>query len=109
MFCAQRSCTFCFEWWKGSENVKKIKRLNEGEVKQLLIESLVNNDKIETEELNERAENVDKLEDADNINKEYEKILRTKRKGIITVAYHQGKVCSRFLKKGKVYEVSCKF
>ena len=28
------------------------------------IDSLVNNDKIETEELNERAENVDKPEDA---------------------------------------------
>ena len=60
-------------------------RLNEDEVKQMLIDLLVNNDKIETEELNERAENVDKPEDTANIIEEYGEILHTKSKGIITV------------------------
>ena len=49
------------------ENVKKMKWLNEEKVKQLLIDSLVSNDTIKTEELNERAEKVDKPEDAANI------------------------------------------
>ena len=45
-----------------------MKRLNEEKVKQQLIDSLVNNDTIETEELNKEAEKVQKPEDpADNI------------------------------------------
>ena len=74
--------------WKDSENVKKTKRLNEEEVKQQLIDSLVNNDTTETEELNERADRVKKPEDAAYIIKQYEKVLRTKRKGIMSVTYH---------------------
>ena len=71
------------------------------EVTQLFINSLVNNDKIEAEELNQRAENVDKPEDVASIIKEHEEIFRTKRKGIITVAYHQRKIFGRFLEKEK--------
>ena len=67
----------------------------------MFINSLVNNDKIEAEELNQRAENVDKPEDAASIVKEHEENFRTKRKGIITVAYHQGKIFGRFLEKEK--------
>ena len=50
----------------------------------------------QTEELNEKAGIVDKSEDAANLIKKYEEILKTKRKGIISVAYHQGKAFSRF-------------
>ena len=78
-------------------------------MKQQLIDSLVNNDTIETEELNERAEKVDKPEDAANISKEYEEILRMKRKGIITVAYHQGKVFSQFSEKEKFMTLVSRF
>ena len=68
-------------------------------MKKHLIDSLVNNDTIETEELNEKADKVEKPEDAANIIKEYEEILRTKRKGIISVAFHQGKIFKRFREK----------
>ena len=95
--------------WKGSENVKKTKWLNEEEIKQQLIDSLLNNDTIKTEELNGRAEKVKKPEDAADIIKEYEEILRTKRKGIISVAYHQGKVFSRFREKGKFARLVANF
>ena len=44
---------------------------------------------------------MDKPEDAANIFEEYEEILPTKRKGIITVAYHQRKIFGRFLEKEK--------
>ena len=40
-------------------------------------------------------------EDDASIIEEYEEILRTKRKGVINVAYHQGKVFSLFRKKEK--------
>ena len=122
MFCAQQSrrafvCKGCFRFTvyflflvtKGFENVRKTKRLNEEEVKQQLIDSLVNNETIETEELNERAEKVDKPENATNIIKEYEEILCTKRKSIITVAYHQGKVFSRFREKEKFLRLVSRF
>ena len=61
----------------------------------------MNNETIETEELNERAEKVDKPEDAANIIEECEEILRTKRKDTITVVYHQRNVFSWFRGKEK--------
>ena len=85
--------------WKGSENAKKTKRLNHEEVKKQLIELMVNNDAVETQELNKKAEEVNKLKDAAAIIKQFEDIIRTKKKGIISIAYHQGKVFKKF--KGK--------
>ena len=73
-------------------------------MKQLLIDSLVSNDTIETEELNERAEKM-----ATKIIKEYEEILCTKRKGIISVAYHQGDVFSCFREKEKFMKLVSRF
>ena len=93
---------------RGSENVKKTKWLSEEEVKQQLIDSLVNNDTIEREALNEKAEKVGKPEDAADVIKDYEEILRTKTKGIITVAYHQGKVFSRFRENEKFIKLVSK-
>ena len=52
---------------------------------------------------------MDKPEDAANIFEEYEEILPTKRKGIITVAYQQGKVFSRFRKKEKFVRLVANF
>ena len=46
---------------------------------------------VETEELKEQVRIVDKLEDAADLIKKYEQILKMKRKSIISVAYHQGK------------------
>ena len=48
------------------------------------------------EDLNELAEKVQKPEEAADIIKQYEEILRTKRKGIISVMYYQGKILKRF-------------
>ena len=52
---------------------------------------------------------MDKPEGAVNIIKKYEEILRTKRKGIITAAYHQRKVFSRFLEKEKFARLVANF
>ena len=95
--------------WKGFENVKKTKRLNQGEIKKELDNSLVNKDIVETEELNKQAGIVDKLEDAADLIKKNENVLRTKRKCIISVAYHQSKVFSRFREKERFVRLVADF
>ena len=93
-----------------SENTKNTKRLDKEEIKkQQLIDSLVNNDTIDIEELNEKADNVEKPADAADIIKEYGQILRTKRKGIVSVANYEGKVFSRFWEKKKFMKLVRKF
>ena len=69
--------------WKGVE-VKKTKRLTHEEIKKQLIESIVINQVVETDELNKQAEEVQKPEDAADLIKQYEDIIRTKKKGIVT-------------------------
>ena len=54
--------------------------------KKELVNSLVNNNVAEIEELNEQAGIVDNPEDAADLIKKYEEIFRTKRQGIISVA-----------------------
>ena len=77
--------------WKGSD-VKKTKRLTQDEVKKELMESMINNEVMETDELNKQAEEVQKPEVAPDLIKQYVDIIRTKKKGIINIAFHQGKV-----------------
>ena len=86
-----------------------MKRLNQEEIRKQLVDFLVNNDMVETEELNKQAGIVDKPEDAADLIKKYEEILKTKRKGIISVAYYQGKVFSRFREKEKFARVVADF
>ena len=77
--------------WKGAE-VKKTKRSTHEEIKKQLIESIVINDTIETNELNKKAEEVQDPEKTAEAIQECETIVRTKKKGIIRIAHHQGKV-----------------
>ena len=51
------------------------------------------------DDLNVLAEKVEKPEDAANIINQYEEILHTKRKRIISVACHQGKLFECFKEK----------
>ena len=55
---------FCLHLRKGSENTKKIRRLSIEEIKKQLIDSIVINDTSETNKLNEKADKVEKPEDA---------------------------------------------
>ena len=108
MFCAQRNRNFFGKdvldlWHSGFlfidlENTKKTKRLGKEEIKKELINSMVKNDIIETGKLNEKADNIEKTEDAAAVIQAYENI-RTKTKGIICIAYQQGKVFKRFKDK----------
>ena len=81
--------------WKGAE-AKKTKQLTHDEIRRKLIESLVMNDTIETDELNKRTEEVEDSEKAAEVVQECQNITQTKKKGIIRIAYHQGKVFKKF-------------
>ena len=69
-----------------------------------MLESITINNDVEIDEINKRADRVEKLEDAVNIIKEYEEILRAKRKGIV-VAFYQGKVFKLFQEKEKFIQM----
>ena len=69
---------FCLQLQK---NTKKTRRLSKKEIKKRLIDTIVNNDIIEAEELNEKADRVEKPNDGTDIIKQYEDIIRTKKEG----------------------------
>ena len=56
---------------------------------------------LECEDLNKEAEEIQDPEKAAKIIKRFEDIIKTKNKGIINVAYHQGQVFKRFKEKEK--------
>ena len=67
-----------------------------------MIDSITTSNVIETEELNKKAEKLEKPEDAAAIIKQYEEIIGTKTKNIVSIAHRQGKVFKRFKEKEKV-------
>ena len=80
---------------------KKANRLSKEEIKTKLLESITIDEVLECEDLNKEAEEVQDSERAAEIIKWYEDIIKTKNKGIINVAYHQGQVFKRFKEKEK--------
>ena len=86
---------------KGASDSKKTKRLSQDEIKKQLLESIIINEAVESEEFNREAEGVQDLEEAAKVIQKYENIIKTKKKGIISVAYHQNKVFRKFKEKEK--------
>ena len=80
---------------------KKAKRLSKKEIKTKLLEPITIDEVLECKDLNKEAEEVQDSERAAEIIKRYEDIIKTKNKGIINVAYHQGQVFKRFKEKEK--------
>ena len=64
---------------------------------------------VETEELNKKADKAEKPEDVAAIIKQYEDIICTKNKNIMSIAYHQGKVFKRFKDKENFTKLVNKF
>ena len=62
---------------------------------------MIIDENLEFDDLNKEAEEVQDPEKAAKIIKRYEDIIKTKNKGIINVAYHQGQVFKRFKEKEK--------
>ena len=87
--------------WKGAADSKKTKRLSQGEIRKQLLELIIINEAVESEELNTEAEGVQDTEEAAKVIQKYENIIKTKKKGIISIAYHQAKVFKKFKEKDK--------
>ena len=87
--------------WKGVTDNKKTKRLSKEEIKTQLLNSMIIDENLEFHDLNKEAEEIQDPEKAAEIIKRYEDIIKTKNKGIINVAYHQGQVFKRFKEKEK--------
>ena len=85
--------------WKGAE--EKTRKWTHDEIKKKLIESLVMNGTIESDELTKKVEEVEDPEKAAGLIQQCESIIQTKKKGIIQIAYHQGKVFKKFKDKEK--------
>ena len=90
---------FCLQVWKGAADSKKTKRLSQEEMKKQLLESIIINEVVESEELNKEAEEVQDPKEAAMVIQKYEYVIKTKKKGIISIVYHQGKVFKKFKDK----------
>ena len=55
----------------------------------------------ESDELNKQAEEVQDSEETAKMIQKYKNIIKTKKKGIISIVYHQGKVFKKFKDKEK--------
>ena len=73
------------------------------------MDSLVYNENISKEDLNERANRVEGYEEAMDIIKEYEDIIKTNKKNIIFFAYQEGKVCRKFKENRKIKSLLDRF
>ena len=86
--------------WKGLTDNKKAKHLSKEEIKTNLLDSMTT-DVIEFDNLNKEAAETQDPEEAAEIIKCYEDIIKTKNKGIINVSYHQWQVFKRFKEREK--------
>ena len=71
-----------------------------------LLDSVIINEVVESEELNKKAEEIQESEEAAEVIKQYKYIIKTKKKGIISFAYYQGKVFKRFKEKEKFIKLA---
>ena len=82
-------------------DIKKTKRLSKEEIKQQILVSMIIDEVVVSEELNKEAEEIQKPEEAAEVIKQYEYIIKTKKEGIRSIEYYQGKVFKRFKEKKK--------
>ena len=87
--------------WKGLADSKKTKRISKEEIKKRLLDSIIIDENLEFDDLNKEVEEVQYPGKTAKIIKRYEDIIKTKKKGIINAAYHQGQVFKRFKEKEK--------
>ena len=64
--------------WKGAADSRKTKRLSKNEIKKQLLNSIIINEVVESEELNKEVEEIQEPEEAAKIIQQYE--LKRRRK-----------------------------
>ena len=62
---------------------------------------MIVNEVVESKELNEETNEIQDVEETAKVIKQYEDIIKAKKKGIISITYYQGKVFKRFKEKEK--------
>ena len=87
--------------WKDVADSKNATRLSKEEIKKQLLHSMIIDENLECDDLNKETEEIQDPEKAAEITKRYEDIIKTKKKGIINVAFHQGQSFKRFKEKEK--------
>ena len=70
---------------------------------------IVINEVVKSDELNKQAEEVQDPKDSAKVIQEYENIIRTKKKGIINIIFHQGKIFKRFKEKDDFIKLVTEF
>ena len=80
---------------------KNAKRLSKEEIKKQLLDSVIIDEVVEFEDLNKEADEIQDPEKPAEIIKRYDDIIKTKKRGTINVAYHQGQVFQKFEEKEK--------
>ena len=85
--------------WKGAADSKKTKRLSQDEIKKQLLESIIIKEAVESKELNREMEGAQDPEEAAKVIQKNKNIIKTNKKGIISIAHHQGKVFKKFKEK----------
>ena len=90
---------------KAAKNVRKTKE----KTKKDLEYSILEGEKQENEELEEKSGKVEKSKDTVAVIREFEDIIKSKNKIIIWIAYQQGKMFQRFKEKEKFIKMITEF
>ena len=88
---------FCLQLKKDFKNTKKTRRLSKEEIKQQLIDSIINNYIMKTEESNEKVDKAEKPKYAAANIKQYRSIICTKKKNVLSTSI----IKEKFLKGSK--------
>ena len=87
--------------WKGVADSNKAKRLSKEDIKKQSLDFMIIGEVVEFDDLNREAEEIQDPEKAAEIIKRCEGIIKTKKKGMINVAFYQGQIFKRFKEKKK--------
>ena len=88
---------------KDYEKIKQLsRRFSKEEIKKRLMDSLVYNENIDRESLNEQTNIVEIYEEAMDITKEYEAVIKTNKKDLILFKCQQDKVFWKFKENRKI-------
>ena len=87
--------------WKNVADNKNAIRLSKEEIKNKLLDSMTIDEVVEFDGLDKEAKETQDPEEASKIIKRYKDIIKTKNKGLINAAFHQGQVFKRFKEKEK--------
>ena len=73
-----------------------------------LLESIIINEAVESEESNKKVEEIQEPEEVAKVIEQYECLIKMKKKEIISIVHYQGHIFERFKKKEKLFKLVSK-